>query len=114
MWIQNASVLTVDVTFFQELVDITGEYESKGDFFITGDFNSRIGLSDDYVSDNNLHRFIDNVPEQEDIQLPQRQSRDKVVNVFGKSYLTCVKLQDWKLWMVVYLMMLVNLLFVMK
>ena len=59
-------------------------YRDKGKVYVCGDMNSRVCVTDDILLTDNLDKYIDSVLHDETPILPQRNSKDLVVNRFGK------------------------------
>lgn len=79
-----------DCDFFETIDNIVLEYKEKGNVFVCGDFNSRVGLLNDLLDFDNLDRYIGSVRHDEIPTIPKRCSMDKTVNNFGKKFIqTC-------------------------
>ena len=73
-----------DLDFFDQIADDARNYENQGEIFLSGDFNSRVGLMPDFVEQTGLDRFVD-LPDDDDpvTNVTVRTSEDKSVNMFG-------------------------------
>ena len=81
--------------FFDQLNNDILHYSNLGDVYLMGDLNSRTGDRPDYIENIELNRYID-MPfdNQESLNLIERKSVDKNVNVFGNKLLTLCKEQN--------------------
>ena len=72
----------VHVDFFELLQQDINEYENEGSVFLIGDFNSRVGIRDDFIIHDIFNGEIDFDDYLPDVPL-SRASSDKTCNAFG-------------------------------
>ena len=77
-----------------DLFDIINDdvllFQDRGDIFLCGDLNARVGENDDCLENTGLDRFID-LPDSVQRVLPKRLTDDKTVNAFGNNLLNLCK-----------------------
>ena len=76
--------LRYDVDFHEIIENLVLEYKQKGSFLVCGDLNSRIGVTNDILPNDNLDRYVDSVEHVENPMVPNRHSRDRTINSFGR------------------------------
>ena len=85
-----------DIDLYQRLENSICKYKSEGTIFIFGDFNSRIGMRDDVIlnddiSDTVLDTLSAVIDYRADENLSKRNSLDKQVNQFGRKLIDLCK-----------------------
>lgn len=78
--------------FFDQIADDARHYNTLGEVFLCGDFNSRTGLLSDSVEQTGLDRYVD-LPVSSDpcTNITVRKSDDKSVNMFGYKLINLCK-----------------------
>ena len=76
-----------EIDFHETICSIVLEYSDKGNIFVCGDLNSRIGEVNDFLDYDELDKYISNAEHVENPNIPNRVSMDKTVNGFGRKLL---------------------------
>ena len=85
----------IDIDLFRKMEDEISFYRDKGEVYIIGDLNSRIGKKPDYIVDDlQLNDFDDDFSPDTPIR---RQSADNVCNRFGDCLLDLCKSVDFRI-----------------
>ena len=91
---KNVNSDLYEYDFFDDISDDILHFSNCGEVFLTGDFNSRVGVDSDFVENLDMQRFVDLPLLQTPDSFKLRKSSDLHVNNFGKKLLTLCKQHD--------------------
>ena len=87
---KNGNSELYECDFFDVINDDILYFQNRGDIFLCGDLNARVGECDDCLEYTGLGEFID-LPDSVHRVLPDRKTADKTVNAFGNSLINLCK-----------------------
>ena len=95
---RNSKSSLFEVDFFELLNEDVMFYNNRGDVYVTGDLNSRVGKNLDYIENIDLDRFV-NLPIDDTPSsfIMDRKSMDTQSNIFGNKLLSLCKENDIKI-----------------